>query len=115
MDREAVTQKIRELGPWFHHVEIMPGLWTRDIAPTEGPQAHDVPKGRWDAFEPYFPKDMTGLNVLDIGCAEGFFSIGMARRGARVTAMDAAPYGEAAQMGGRSSRPPSNRCQHRKD
>ena len=36
------------------------------------------------------PADMTGLRVLDIGCAEGFFSFEAERRGAKeVVAMDA--------------------------
>src|SRR5260370_40076081 len=34
--------------------------------------------------------DVSGLNVLDAGCGEGYFSRILARRGARVTSMDIA-------------------------
>ena len=35
-----------------------------------------------------FPEDMTGLNVLDVGAATGFFSFHLARKGAHVLAVD---------------------------
>jgi tRNA (mo5U34)-methyltransferase len=38
------------------------------------------------------PEDMTGMRVLDIGCAEGFFSFEAERRGAReIVAIDSFP------------------------
>lgn len=90
MDQNAVKNKIIELGPWFHQIEITPELRTRDIAPSPGPQPIDHPLWRWQACCQYLPEDMTGLRVLDMGCADGFFTIQLARRGAEVVAVDAA-------------------------
>jgi tRNA (mo5U34)-methyltransferase len=86
-----IELKIRELGPWFHQIEVVPGLWTRTIAPAPGPQPKDHPRSRWRILEKAIPRDLTGMRVLDIGCADGFFALEMAKRGAEVTAIDAGP------------------------
>jgi tRNA (mo5U34)-methyltransferase len=77
-----LERKVRELGPWFHDLEIH-GVRT----------APDHPLGNflrelWQQVEPAFPADMTGKTVLDIGCNGGFYSQQLHRRGAKVTAMD---------------------------
>jgi 2-polyprenyl-3-methyl-5-hydroxy-6-metoxy-1,4-benzoquinol methylase len=58
---------------WFQKIELFPG--------------HFSPGWSDPAEEklPYFglPDDLTGMRVLDIGCAEGFFSFEAERRGAR--------------------------------
>ncbi len=67
---------------WFHRIELAPGL---------------VTPGWSDPYKekvPYYglPEDMTGMRVLDIGCAEGFFSFEAERRGAKeVVAIDSFP------------------------
>jgi tRNA (mo5U34)-methyltransferase len=67
---------------WFQKIELQPGVFT---------------PGRSDPVVeklPYFglPKDLTGQRVLDIGCAEGFFSFEAERRGAReVIGIDSSP------------------------
>lgn len=78
------------LGDWFHQIELTPGVRTRDLAPSPGPQPVDHPRQRWDVIREELPADLSGQRVLDIGCAEGFFAIEMARRGATVVAVDAA-------------------------
>jgi tRNA (mo5U34)-methyltransferase len=78
IERAEIEQKVRSLGPWFHQIDLGDGLLTRDIA-------------RWLVLKDAIPTDLSGKRVLDIGCAEGFFAIEMARRGADVVAVDAAP------------------------
>ena len=57
---------------WFHRMELPGGLVTPGW---NDPKAEKLP---------YFglPDDMTGMRVLDIGHAEGFFSFEAERRGA---------------------------------
>ena len=58
---------------WFQKVELFPGYFS--------PGWDDPAQNKL----PYYglPDDLTGLRVLDIGCAEGFFSFEAERRGAR--------------------------------
>lgn len=86
-----LREKIIELGPWFHQIEITPSLRTRDIAPSPGPQPPDHPRSRWTVIKDFIPDDLSGQRILDIGCADGFFSLELAKRGAEVVAIDAAP------------------------
>ena len=67
---------------WFQKVELFPGYYS---------------PGWSDPIQrklPYFglPEDLSGMRVLDIGCAEGFFSFEAERRGAReVIGIDSFP------------------------
>ncbi|TML31620.1 MAG: DUF1698 domain-containing protein [Actinobacteria bacterium] len=58
---------------WFQKVELFPGYFS--------PGWDDPAQNKL----PYYglPDDLTGMRVLDIGCAEGFFSFEAERRGAR--------------------------------
>ncbi len=67
---------------WFQKIEVLPGLFS--------PGWSDPAKDKL----PYYglPEDLTGKRVLDIGCAEGFFSFEAERRGAReVIGIDSFP------------------------
>lgn len=75
-------EEIARLGPWFHNLHLENGLQT---AP--GHPLGDFPAIKWKEVEPYLP-DVDGWRVLDIGCNAGFYSFELARRGARVTAID---------------------------
>ena len=55
-----------------------------------GPQARNNPWDRWVAFREHLP-DVAGCRVLDLGSADGFFSVELARLGAEVEAVDASP------------------------
>ena len=90
MDSTQLTERVKALGPWFHQIEVAPGIRTRDIAPSVGPQPVDHPRSRWEVVGPHLPADLQGARVLDIGCADGFFTLELARRGATVVAQDAA-------------------------
>ena len=77
--RDWLKSKVHEEPYWFHRIELGPDLVTPGWS---DPQVDKVP---------YYglPDDMTGMRVLDIGCAEGFFSFEDERRGAReVIAID---------------------------
>ena len=78
-----IQQKITELGPWFHNLNLQ-GVQT---APDHF--LGDYPSSKWRNFRDALPADLSGLTVLDIGCNGGFYSIEMKRRGAsRVLAID---------------------------
>lgn len=89
---ESLTAKVKELGPWFHQIDVGRGVRTRDVAPAPGPQPTDHPRDRWEKIEPHLPHDLSGQTLLDVGCNEGFFSVELARRGAqRIVSVDNAP------------------------
>lgn len=82
-DKDSIRRRIRELGDWFHNMELA-GVPT---AP-----AHflgDYPRFQWERLRPVLPADLKGSTVLDIGCNAGFFSIEVKKLGAdRVVAID---------------------------
>ncbi len=83
-----MKESVKNIGPWFHNVEVEKGIFTREISPMKGPQPISHPASRWEALMPHIPTNMLNLNVLDIGSADGFFSVEFAKRGAAVLAVD---------------------------
>jgi len=87
-----------ELYYWYHTVDLGQGLVT--------PGLHDY---RRSLDEFHFPADMTGMTVLDVGSATGFFSFEFERRGAQVVSVelpslahvDRFPYQDATQTRGK--------------
>ena len=89
MDRKQLIRKVTEIGPWFHSIDVGENVRTREIAPLPGPQPDDHPRKRWADLREAIPTDLSGKRILDIGCADGFFTIEFAQRGAReVVAVD---------------------------
>lgn len=82
MDRQQLIDKVIDIGPWFHSIEVGEGVRTREVAPLPGPQPDDHPRRRWADLTDAVPADLTGKRILDIGCADGFFTLELARRGA---------------------------------
>lgn len=78
MDRAALEAEVKRRH-WFHTFEIAPGLWT---------SGHYKPDPNWVFGMMGLPERMDGLHALDMGCADGIFAFEMARRGAKVTAID---------------------------
>jgi tRNA (mo5U34)-methyltransferase len=72
------------LGPWFHNLHLPDGTETAPDHPLG-----DFPAFKWEQLGPALPADLTGWTALDIGCNAGFYSFELARRGARVTGVDA--------------------------
>ncbi len=62
---------------WYHTIELGDGLTT--------PGHYDY-RTQIDQFG--FPNDMTGMRVLDIGSATGFFAFEFEKRGAKVTSVE---------------------------
>jgi tRNA (mo5U34)-methyltransferase len=86
MTTTVLEHRIRELGPWFHNLDLQ-GIQT---APEHF--LGDYPKMKWQHFAHAVPADLTGRTVLDIGCNAGFYSLEMKRRGAdRVVGIDSDP------------------------
>jgi len=77
-----LEQRVRELGPWFHNMDLG-GVVT---APDHF--LGDYPAFKWRNVEQAVPADLRGWDALDIGCNAGFFSFELARRGARVQGLD---------------------------
>ena len=85
-DQASVAARIRELGPWFHNLDLA-GVPT---APDHF--LGDYPRLHWETFAHALPEDLTGRTVLDVGCNAGFFSLQMKARGAaRVVGIDSDP------------------------
>ena len=86
LSREAIARRVRELGPWFHNLDLG-GIQT---APDHF--LGDYPAVKWRRFANALPQDLRGRTVLDIGCNAGFYAIEMKRRGAdRVVGVDHDP------------------------
>ncbi len=90
MTPQEIQQGIEQLGPWFYPFEFGGGLRTTAIVP---PSVTDIFDTRLrmveSAVTAHFGERVRGLECLDIGCHEGFYSLAMARRGMRVTGVDA--------------------------
>lgn len=82
ISREWIEEKIKENPYWFLKIELAPDLFT--------PGWSDPATEKLPFYG--LPDDMTGMRVLDIGCAEGFFSFEAERRGAEeIVATDGSP------------------------
>jgi tRNA (mo5U34)-methyltransferase len=82
-ERTRVEQRIRELGEWFHNMNL------RGVQTAPNHFLGDYPRVKWERFAHAIPTDLSGKSVLDIGCNAGFYAIEMKQRGAeRVIAID---------------------------
>lgn len=80
--KDWIRKQVEAEPYWFHKIRLWEDLYTPGWSEPEVEKL------------PYFglPEDMTGLRVLDIGCAEGFFSFEAERRGAaEVVGIDSFP------------------------
>jgi tRNA (mo5U34)-methyltransferase len=83
----GLAQGAEELGPWFHNLHLPDGAQTAPHHPLG-----DFPAFKWREIATHLPEDLNGWTALDIGCNAGFYSIELARRGARVVALDKDPH-----------------------
>lgn len=81
--QEFIRNRVEELGPWFHNIDL------DGVSSAPDHFLGDYPRVKWTAFADALPQDLGGRSVLDIGCNAGFYSIEMKRRGAgRVLGID---------------------------
>ena len=88
-DASELRKRAAELAPWYQNIQLAPEVFTkaldgdRDIFSSQ-----DIPGPLWQAIARDLP-DLTGLEVLDIGCNAGYMSFEAKRLGAsRVTGID---------------------------
>ena len=87
---ETLVKAIVDDGGTYHQLSLRPDLVVPgDYDMTKYVHAYDI------------PDDLTGLKVLDVGTAAGYFSLECARRGAEVVAIDvwdSPPVAEIAKL-----------------
>lgn len=97
MTASSIEHEVRRLAPWFHNLHLPDGTQT---CPNH--VLGDFPAFKWRAIAPILPESLDGWTALDVGCNAGFYSFELARRGARVTAVDVdAHYLEQARWAAR--------------
>lgn len=83
IDTPGLAPGAEDFAPWFHNLHLPDGTQT---APTH--PLGDFPAFKWRDISAHLPADLTGWTALDIGCNAGFYSLELAKRGARVVALD---------------------------
>ena len=81
MDREEIQAQASKF-LWFHNYELIPGVMTNGAKPIKEEELAVL-------FQ--IPQDLRGKRVLDIGCADGYYTFLAEERGASVVAIDALP------------------------
>ena len=90
MTAEEIRRGIDEFGPWFYAFDFGAGLRTTPQIPAQVAGIHDTRLAITNAaVDAHFGARGRGLECLDIGCHQGYYSMAMARGGWRVTGMDA--------------------------
>jgi tRNA (mo5U34)-methyltransferase len=90
MRQDQIRRGIIELGPWFYSFDFGHGLKTTPSIPPQVAGIHSTRLTMLEsAVSAHFGAQTSGIECLDIGCHEGFYSLAMARLGMRVTGVDA--------------------------
>jgi tRNA (mo5U34)-methyltransferase len=84
---EGLAAEAARYGPWFHNLHLPDGTLTAPDHPLG-----DFPDFKWRQIAGCLPEDLTHWSVLDIGCNAGYYSLELAKRGARVTGLDIDPH-----------------------
>ena len=90
LDPQQIRQGIDGLGPWFYAHDFGNGLKTTPLIPPQVVGIHDTRLAMVEAaVAQQFGGRARGLDCIDIGCHDGFYSVAMARHGMNVTGLDA--------------------------
>lgn len=82
MDKEEIKARASKI-KWFHNYELIPGVMTNGYKPVREEELATL-------FQ--IPRDLRGKRVLDVGCADGFYTFLAESRGADVVTIDAWPH-----------------------
>lgn len=85
--KQTIADEVAALAPWFHNLHLLDGSQT-----AAQHELGDFPRYKWLELKEVLPESLEGRTALDIGCNAGFYSFELARRGARVTAIDCDPH-----------------------
>ena len=77
MTTEEIQARVASVQTWFHTIPLAPGIVTPGIDDSPTKAEHLV-----------LPDDLSGKRVLDIGCADGYFTFLAEERGAEVLSID---------------------------
>ena len=91
MSPAEISHGIETLGPWFYRFEFGGGLETTPAIPASVVDIFDTRLRMVNsAIDAHFGDRLPGIECLDIGCHEGFYSLAMAKRGVgKVCGVDA--------------------------
>ena len=84
-----MRRRIAELGPWLYPFDFGDGLVAPLAVTPEVGRIHATRLAMLEAkARSHFGDRLPGIECLDVGCHEGFFSLALARMAARVAAVD---------------------------
>ncbi len=81
MTRDEKLAGVKDLAPWFHCIDLGDGVLTKSASIAGEHDNH--PRPTWNVIRRFLPNDLSGQEVLDVGCNAGFYAIEAKRRGAR--------------------------------
>ncbi len=84
MTLSEIQRQIDELGPWFYEFDLGAAGRTPSSLPAEVQCIHATRLEMVNrAVDAHFRARMREIRCLDVGCHEGYYSVAMARKGAR--------------------------------
>lgn len=87
MDKEHIKKRIKELGPWYHNINL-DGVETKKVSPPPKTPKWLMthPKKRWEIIKKFLSEE--GGSVVDLGCNAGGISFRLEERGYEVTGVE---------------------------
>jgi SAM-dependent methyltransferase len=84
MTDQQIREQIEALGPWFYEFDLGAGRRTPSSLPAEVRPIHETRlKMAMGAVKGHFGGRLAEIRAIDVGCHEGFYSIALARAGAK--------------------------------